>query len=190
MKQTLLYIFLIATFVYAGSNELYKVKADFYLNNQNYGLAVEYYKKLSNPDYSILNRIGFAYYCQGQFQKAVPFFLKALNFNTNKPYIYNNLGATYIKLKQYDLANISLTKAITKKKAYTKALYNLAVALFYQRQYKQSLKYVLLAVQHNKKYVKMRFNKQRTLREVKRLRKQYPHDKELEKIEKKLGNLS
>jgi len=190
MKQTLLYIFFITTFIYAGNNELYKAKANFYLNNHNYDLSLEYYKKLPNPDYSILNYIGFAYYCKGQFQKAVPFFLKALNLNTNKPYIYNNLGATYIKLKQYDLAISPLKKAIVKKKFYTKALYNLAVALFYQRQYKRSLKYLLLAVKHNKKYVKMRFNKQKTLMEIKRLRKQYPNDKELEKIEKKLENLS
>jgi S1-C subfamily serine protease len=92
--------------------------------NLNFGLAIneikpylnnpikpfsEFVEKVSEADYYLVE--GLKQFSQGDYSQAINYFKKLLQINPNFASAYNNLGATYVDLGQYQKAKENLQKA-------------------------------------------------------------------------------
>jgi Tfp pilus assembly protein PilF len=73
------------------------------------------------------NNLGQRYQKQGQYEKAIMEFEKALALRPDFPAVLNNLGTCYTEIKQYERAEASLRKALALEADNVYALNNLAV---------------------------------------------------------------
>ena len=65
------------------------------------------------PDYGrVYSNLGFSYYYQKDYQRALELFEKAKELEPKLPLIYHNLGNVYDELGQYDLAIENFQKAL------------------------------------------------------------------------------
>ncbi|GJL79895.1 MAG: hypothetical protein NPINA01_28840 [Nitrospinaceae bacterium] len=88
--------------------------------------------------------IGARYHNQGDYEKAIEYFSKALSDKSNSyeypPHvIYNIRGISYFKNSQYDQAIADYSKAISLKPDYAEAHHNRGLAYEYQQEYDQAL---------------------------------------------------
>ncbi|TYT76137.1 tetratricopeptide repeat protein [Desulfobotulus mexicanus] len=72
--------------------------------------------------------LGEAYLIQGSYSRALQEFLKAEQLNPRDPYLYNNMGLTYLALDRPESAVLSFKKAVNIKSDYAPAQNNLATA--------------------------------------------------------------
>jgi tetratricopeptide (TPR) repeat protein len=105
------------TFVGAPNNFEQQAMASF--GKKQYGKAAQLFSKASaaNPNnYAYIENIGVCYYSNGQFEKAIPFFMQAASFSsatTGKSDFY--AAMCYISLGKKDQACALLQKAKAKQ---------------------------------------------------------------------------
>jgi Flp pilus assembly protein TadD len=78
-----------------------------------------------NPD--AFNNLGQRYQEQGEYEKAIVEFKKALAINPNFPSALNNIGVCYGRLERYSLAEESFKRALALKPDDVYAMNNLAI---------------------------------------------------------------
>lgn len=83
-------------------------------------------------------RKGFVYQNQGDLDKAVEEYQKALQFNPNYTQVYTNLGAVYLEKQDYDRAIQQFDKVIELNYWDRKAHYNLGLAYLYKGDKKRA----------------------------------------------------
>jgi len=86
--------------------------------------ALGYITPMNPNDY---NNLGQRLQQQGEHEKAIEQFKKALAINPNFPGALNNIGVSYGRIKQYPLAEQSFQKALSLKKNDVYAMNNLAI---------------------------------------------------------------
>ncbi|CAN5137836.1 hypothetical protein BH09BAC5_BH09BAC5_15910 [soil metagenome] len=107
--------------VYSNFGNVYGDKGDNRKCIQYYLIASDYTAKLNKPDkaaYIIVN-IGTVYSVLGQHDSALVYYVKAKDLLTGidknqvkLPIVYNNIGATYLELKDTAKAEIAFTEAL------------------------------------------------------------------------------
>ncbi|MBP2681098.1 MAG: Type phosphodiesterase / nucleotide pyrophosphatase [Candidatus Krumholzibacteriota bacterium] len=98
------------------------------------------------------NNLGQRYQEQGQYDKAIEQFKKALAINPNFPGALNNIGVCYGKIKEYGLAEAALTKAISLKKDDVYAMNNLAIMYMETGNLGKAIEYGEMAVRTEPSY--------------------------------------
>ena len=83
-------------------------------------------------------RKGFVYQNQGNLDKAVEEYQKALQLNPNYTQVYTNLGAVYLEKQDYDRAIQQFNKVIELNYWDRKAHYNLGLAYLYKGDKKRA----------------------------------------------------
>jgi tetratricopeptide (TPR) repeat protein len=89
------------------ANALFK-EACQHTQEKDFDSAIETYQKaifLTQDDYlksTIYNNIGYTLECKGDFEKSIPFFQKALEFNSKASYANDNLSFAFIMLGDMD----------------------------------------------------------------------------------------
>jgi tetratricopeptide (TPR) repeat protein len=119
---------------------------------------------------------------------AVDFFIQAISIDPSQKHYYNNLGAAYIRLGEYDKAEINLKKSLNLDAAYVKALANMSVALFHLGRYRESYSYYIQSKRIDGKYIRERFDKARVSSSIKKMSVEKPDDAELKEIRKYLDS--
>ncbi len=186
----LMYLFVVTRYSISQTNKnIYPlIKIDLYLEMKKYKEA---FQEIKNIDFNkiknderpyVFNKVGFIYYKINEYNKALEFYFKALEYNPKIPYIYNNIGAIYYALKKYKEAKKYYLKALSIMSNYAKVLVNLAVVDFYLKNYNESYNWFKKALKCDKDYVKKRFKKKKAMDKLKELIKEHPEDKELKRI--------
>ena len=98
------------------------------------------------------NNLGQRYQEQGQYDKAIEQFKKALAVNPNFPSALNNIAVCYGKIKQYALAEEALKKAISLKKDDVYAMNNLAIMYMETGNLGKAVEYGEMAVRTEPNY--------------------------------------
>ena len=75
----------------------------------------------------------------GDHQKAITFYEKAATIFDNDPNLWQNLGVSHHKLRQFDLARKAITKAISLAPDDVDPLYNLGVLCLDEKKYSEAL---------------------------------------------------
>ncbi len=110
------------------------------------------------------NSRGLRYLQKREYEKAVKFFLLAIEKNPGVKYYHNNLAAVYMKLGDYDRAYEVLGRCIDIDAGYTKALANMAVTAFRLKRYLESYIYYNRALKADPAYTRKRFGKNRVVK--------------------------
>jgi tetratricopeptide (TPR) repeat protein len=103
-----------------------------------------------NPD--AFNNLGQRYQEQGEYEKAIEQFKKALDINPNFPSALNNIGVCYGRVKRYDLAEASFQKALSLKKNDVYAMNNLAILFLETGKLEEAARYGEMAVETEPNY--------------------------------------
>lgn len=103
-----------------------------------------------NPD--AYNNLGQRYQEQGEYDKAIEQFKKALTINPNFPGALNNIGVCYGKIKQYALAEAALKKAISLKKDDVYAMNNLSIMYMEMGDLDRAVEYGEMAIRTEPNY--------------------------------------
>jgi tetratricopeptide (TPR) repeat protein len=111
--------------------------------------ALGYITPMNPNDY---NNLGQRYQQQGEHEKAIEQFKKALAINPNFPGALNNLGVCYGQIGEYDLAEEALKKALSLKKDDVFAMNNLAVMYMETNRLDEAREYAEMAVRTEPSY--------------------------------------
>ena len=85
--------------------------------------------------------LGEAYYRQGNYPAALGEFLKSETIYPGDPFLQNDLGLTYMAMKQMDLAVKHFKKAIEIKPDYAPAINNLGNAYLNKKEWDTAIRY-------------------------------------------------
>lgn len=118
--------------------DAYKGLANVYLNKSNYDMAIVYFSKalsLDTLNSDIIRNLSFAYVHRGadkcdaeDFPGAVSDYTKALEYNPKDAVLYDDLGAVYLKMGNYDSALKNFDVSLSIQPGYESALLNKAQA--------------------------------------------------------------
>lgn len=111
--------------------------------------ALGYITTMNPNDY---NNLGQRYQKQGEHEKAIEQFKKALAINPNFPGALNNLGVCYGQIGEYDLAEEALQKALSLKKEDVFAMNNLAIMYMETNRLDKAREYAEMAVRTEPSY--------------------------------------
>lgn len=145
-------------------------------------LSNVYGNTVSEVEAKKLNGAGLMELESGNPGKAFHFFNMALQHDPEKKHYYNNLAVSLMKMGVYDKAEKYLRKGIILDSNYTKALANMAVALFHQRRFSESYIYYLMSKNSDPVYAENRFKKEKVLLKLKDISLRNPEDKEVKRI--------
>ncbi len=120
--------------------------------------------KDERKDAGYYNSLGLRHLQKREYEKAVKFFLLAIDKNPGVIYYHNSLAAVYMKLEDYDRAYEVLGRCIDIDAGYTKALANMAVTAFRLNRYLESYIYYNRALKADPVYTRKRFEKNRVVR--------------------------
>jgi predicted AlkP superfamily phosphohydrolase/phosphomutase len=114
------------------------------------------YITVENPD--ALNNLGQRYQNQGEFEKAIAEFKKALALRPNHAGTLNNLGVSYGRLKRYPEAEEAFLRALEVKPKDMFAMNNLAVLYMESGRLDQARRYAEQAAATEPKYANGRYS--------------------------------
>jgi len=97
---------------------------------------LEMRKKQANTS----RNLGEAYYRQGNYPEALGEFLKSETIYPGDPFLQNDLGLTYMAMKQMDLAVKHFKKAIEIKPDYAPAMNNLGTAYLNKKEWDNAIR--------------------------------------------------
>ncbi len=145
---------------------------NFILSLLSSGKFTEAKKEVDNqiinfPNSSILfNILGAVLADQGQFDKAIESYKKAIKINSNYAQAYNNLGIVLHKLNKINEAIDNYKKAISLKIDFAEALNNLGNGMREINKQKNALEYFKQAIQINPDYAEAYNNLGATYNEI------------------------
>jgi protein O-mannosyl-transferase len=105
--------------------------------------------QVASSGQQIHNNLGDVYARQGDMQKAVDEFKKAIGINPNYADAYHNLGNTYQQMGQNDLAIENYQKAVSINPQLWQSYQNMAAIYFNQGQYDLALENIKKALEVN-----------------------------------------
>ena len=111
---------------------------------------------------------------QGNNAKAEEYFRCAVNGNAGFAAAYNNLAASLMRQKRYEEACPFLEKAISINPQHVKAISNMAIALFHCGKYRTAYEWYCRAKAQDEAYVKVRFDRKKTIEELNRKKRENP----------------
>jgi tetratricopeptide (TPR) repeat protein len=148
--------------------------------------GISYSNDISIQEYQLNNLQGYELLKKSKYNKAIIYFKKSIQNNSKYSIAYNNLGATYYRMKKYFKAKKYFRQAIKLRSNYTKAYINLAACYFWQGKYLTAYHYYRKGKSIDKKYVKERINIAKSKNKVEKKLKKNPNDNELKEIYNKL----
>jgi len=194
IRILLIMMLTLSCFVHGSQDKnLLLFMADKNMELGNFSAALNTYISLlaNDPKNPILNnRVGYAYYKSGHYNKALSYLGKAHLLNPTNAAIHNNLGVCYYRMSDYTNAEQHYRKAVFLNKENPKYHFNLAATCFYQRKYATCLEHLLKSYKLDKDYVADRADRKKSLKAVKEMRQKYPDDKELAELEKRISKLN
>jgi len=84
------------------------------------------------------NNLGTTHMAEGEYDKAIECFTRALKASRKSPEAYCNRGTAYSEKGQHDKAIADLVKAIELNPEFAEAYYNRAVVYYQKKQYEKS----------------------------------------------------
>lgn len=106
-----------------------------------------------SPDIHVpYNRLGFYYHNQGEFEKAIKHFHKAIDLKSDYVDAYYNLGNAYQELGRMDLAIQNYKKAIKIHPNYSAVYNNMGIVALKIRDLDRAKEYFEKAIEINPKY--------------------------------------
>ncbi|CAA6809929.1 MAG: Unknown protein [uncultured Campylobacterales bacterium] len=91
-------------------------------------------------------------YTKGKYKESIELYKKAIELDSNNAEAYNNMGAVYCKLKEYDKAIEKYEKAIKTDPNYTKAYYNIGNTYGLLKEYNKAIEKYEEAIKLNPYY--------------------------------------
>ncbi len=165
--------------------------ANYYEDIKNYPLAIEYYQKTIalEPRFAGgYNGLGFVYLEQEQYQQARTELNKALALQPNFILPLMNIGASYYREGETALAEKYFKKVLDLDPHNARAYTNLAIICYHQKNYPGAYSYYKKAKKADVEYLKQRYNKEKSLKELEKLRRENPDDLRLKALEEKIKN--
>jgi|GEM_PF-5007056 len=147
-----------------------------FLNN------IVYANDKSMIECKIYNLEGYHMLESADYNEAIKIFEEVIEINPRYAVAYNNLGASYYRLKKYDKAIEAFKKAISLKENYIKAYINLATSYFWKGKYISAYRYYLKAKRIDKGYVESRLDLGDAKAQVEKKMRDNPNDERLKKI--------
>jgi len=127
-----------------SNNEVIKQLSNVYLNNRQFGKAIELAQKCNSCEDA--DRIlGMSYYNLEDYGKAETFLQKAIKKNNKDAEAAYTLGRTYIELENEKAAIPQYQNAITIAPTRNMWIYELGLIYYNQEDYKNALKYFNMA---------------------------------------------
>lgn len=123
-----------------------------YILNEEYSkvmIATEVYQNTDNLQLNYANQLRKA----ENREEAVKEYLKILNINPKDFRAANNLGVTFLELKDYQLAEKYLQEALGNNQNSALILNNLAIVNFQQKKYEEMEKNFALALKYKNDYI-------------------------------------
>lgn len=140
MNHKIIYLtFFFLTLLLPPNAHAKKSAQDHYEKGYSYFQSEKYEKAEKNflkslklkKDPNTLMSLGMTYDSMNDPAKAISYYQQALQMDHHaKHYIYNNLGVSYAKIKQYEKAIQAFQNAIKTKPDYALSYYNLGKAYF------------------------------------------------------------
>ena len=116
-----------------------------YMENEEWDKAIETFKAVKDdllyatPHYPLAN-LGFIYYHQGDYRKALSYYKEALILMPDFPRALHGRGRVYLKQGRYDKALIALEKAARKASNNPRILMDLGTAYRHVHEYNKAYK--------------------------------------------------
>lgn len=101
---------------------------DFYTLKEIEKISLELFNWEKRGQSKRLKALGDRFFSENLFNKAIKFYLDAIDFEPTSSILYNNIGICYIRIKKYNLSLEYLKKAFELDKLNFKILYNLLEA--------------------------------------------------------------
>lgn len=133
------------SFIVESSADNLKIRksfADFYLNNEQYDLAItlfNYLEKTEKDNVTLLQKKGYCYQKLEDYENALKCYLHSTLIESNNSWTDKMIGFCYNKQKKYDQAIIYYKKILTKTPDDVNALHNVAQCHICMQQYDQAL---------------------------------------------------
>jgi len=165
--------------------------ANRYEDVKNYPAAIEYYKKTIELEPRFAggyNGLGFVYLEQELYTQARTELHKALALQPKHIPALMNIGASYYRENDYAQAEKYFEQVLAIAPQNPRACANLAVIRYRQKDYLAAWGYYQRAKQQDEEYLKQRYNKEKSLKEVELLRQERPHDPRLKALEERIKN--
>jgi tetratricopeptide (TPR) repeat protein len=122
--------------------DLYKLAVG-YFEDKNYGQAIAEFTKIiklnSNLSFLAYNNRGYAYFKNGDLNKAIVDLNQAIKMKPDFEFAYTNRGEIYLSQKNYTQAIADFTVAISINPKFAKALYNRFIAYFEKGNYEEAV---------------------------------------------------
>ncbi len=110
---------------------------DLLMAHQRYQAAIEAYKKAPRDSVEAWNKMGVANQLMFNTEEAVRCYQKAVKLDPKNASVLNNLGSSYVTLKQYSLAEKSYRKALKLQPRVALFHKNLGTVLLADHKYKK-----------------------------------------------------
>jgi tetratricopeptide (TPR) repeat protein len=130
---------------YEKSGDLHVLSGDLNLQKSNYGEAVNNFQRALYYDpnnFEAQRKIGIVYFKANNFGLALEAFTKSINMNPAQILIYKNLGDLYYRFRKWSDAQKSYQTYMEKADVDNDDIERYAFALFFNKQYKESLSYL------------------------------------------------
>lgn len=165
--------------------------ANLYEETKNYPLAIQFYKKTIELEPRFAggyNGLGFVYLEQAQYESARAELNKALALQPNHILALMNVGASYYRENDYKLATEYFQKILKLDPKNVRAYTNLAIIRYRQKDYWGAWDYYQKAKRLDEEYLKQRYNKEKSLKEIEKLRQENPKDPRIKALEERIRN--
>lgn len=165
--------------------------ANLYEEVKNYPAAIEYYKKTIELEPRFAggyNGLGFVYLEQEQYAQAREELQKVLELQPKHTLALMNIGASYYRENDYTQAEKYFKQVLKIDPDNARAHTNLAIIYYRRKSYFDAWGYYQKAKQLDEEYLQQRYNKEKSLKEVEKLRQENPRDPRIKALEERIKN--
>jgi tetratricopeptide (TPR) repeat protein len=190
-KKTFLFCIFILSLTTANDYYEYYKQGNFFEDIKNYTAAEKAYQRSIElePNFAPAhNALGFVFLELNNFVQAKIYFKKALELQPSFILPLLNTGATYYREGNLAEAQKYFEKVLSIEPQNIRALTNLAVVKFKFGDYLGAFYYYTQAKGNNEAYLKERYNKEKSLSEIRAARAQNPDNPQLKLLEEKIKN--
>ncbi len=114
--------------------------------------------KINPYDITALKRLGYNYYCLGDYKQSLKYFQATVNFEPLSSNNHFNLACIYHFLKNYKLAEINYSAAIKLNKKNISALNNKGILHYELGEWEKAIPYFQYAIKNSKNHPEAYFH--------------------------------